>query len=90
MNRQEKRRIQREQERKERLGSVEQDNNKSMVRFICLQCNIEEDIPREAEEYCDAMDDGDTTVPPRFSCEKCGGEMIPKKYKGVHGIQYEY
>jgi len=55
-----------------------------------LQCNVEEDIPREVVEYCDAMDDGDIDVPPRFSCENCGGEMIPKKYKGVHGIQYEY
>lgn len=36
------------------------------------------------------MDDGDTSVPPRFSCESCGGEMIPEKYTGVHGIQYEY
>jgi hypothetical protein len=51
---------------------------------------VEEDIPREVVEYCDSMDDGDTDVPPRFSCENCGGEMIPKKYKGVHGIQYEY
>lgn len=90
MNRQERRRLQREQERKERLGTEEQDNNKSTVRFICLQCSIEEEIPQEVVEYCDAMDDGDIGVPPRFSCENCGGEMIPKKYKGVHGIQYEY
>jgi len=55
-----------------------------------LQCNVEEDIPEDIVEYCDAMDDGDLEVPPRFSCEKCGGEMIPKKYKGVHGIEYEY
>ncbi len=60
-----------------------------MVRFVCLQCNVEEDIPKEVVEYCDVMDDGDISIPPRFSCEKCGGEMIPKKYKGVHGIQYE-
>jgi len=69
---------------------VDQDNNKSTVRFICLQCNIEEDIPREVVEHFDIIDDGDTAVPPRFSCENCGGEMIPKKYKGVHGIDYEY
>jgi hypothetical protein len=55
-----------------------------------LQCSIEEEIPKEVVEYCDAIDDGDEGVPPRFSCENCGGEMIPKKYKGVHGIQYEY
>ncbi|MEB3102965.1 transposase [Paenibacillaceae bacterium T2] len=32
----------------------------------------------------DAMDDGDPTVPPQFSCEECGGEMYPEYYKGVH------
>jgi len=90
MNRQERRRKQREEEKKKRLGSANPNNSRLTVRFICLQCNIEEDIPKEVVEYCDAMDDGDTTVPPRFSCENCGGEMIPKKYKGVHGIQYEY
>ena len=64
--------------------------SQSKVRFVCWQCNVEEDIPEEVVEYCDAMDDGDLEVPPRFSCEKCGWEMVPKKYKGVHGIQYEY
>lgn len=59
-----------------------------MVKFVCLGCNIEEDIPEEVVEYCDAMDDGDIDVPPRFSCENCGGEMVPKKYKGIHGIEY--
>jgi hypothetical protein len=55
-----------------------------------LKCNIEEDIPEEVVEYCDVIDDGDMGVPPRFSCGKCDGEMVPKKYKGVHGIQYDY
>ena len=89
MSRQEKRRLQREEEKKSRIGSTN-ISSQSKVRFICLQCNVEEDIPEEVVEYCDAMDDGDLEVPPRFSCEKCGGEMIPKKYKGVHGIEYEY
>ena len=89
MNRQQKRRSQREEEKRLRTGSVNV-SSQLKVRFICLQCNIEEDIPEEVVEYCDAMDDGDLEVPPRFSCEKCGGEMVPKKYKGVHGIQYEY
>lgn len=90
MNRQEKRRIQREEEKRKRLESSSQNSNKSMVRFICLQCNIEEDIPEEVVQYCDAMDDGDIEVPPRFSCKNCGGEMVPQKYKGVNGIKYEY
>ena len=67
-----------------------QRENQSKVRFICLQCRIEEDIPEEVVEYCDVMDDGDIEVPPRFSCVNCNGEMVPKKYKGIHGIQYEY
>ncbi|WP_018214534.1 MULTISPECIES: hypothetical protein [Desulfitobacterium] len=37
----------------------------------------------------DAMDDGDPTVPPQFSCEKCGGEMYPEYYKGLHGYDYK-
>jgi hypothetical protein len=40
-------------------------------------------------EYCDAMDDGDIDVPPRFSCENCGGEMNPINYTGVHNVLYE-
>ncbi len=89
MNRQERRRLQREEARQK---TVETKNNssKSTVKFICLQCNVEEDIPKEVVEYCDMMDDGDLGVPPRFSCENCGGEMIPQRYKGVHGIHYEY
>lgn len=36
----------------------------------------------------DMMDDGDPTVPPQFSCEKCGGETYPEYYRGVHGYEY--
>ena len=58
------------------------------VRYVCLQCNIEEDIPEKVVKYFDVMDDGDTSVPPRFSCEACGGEMRPINYTGVHGQTY--
>jgi hypothetical protein len=27
--------------------------------------------------------------PFQFACEKCGGEMYPEYYKGVHGIEYK-
>ena len=37
----------------------------------------------------DAMDDGDPTAPPQFSCEKCGGAMYPEYYKGLHGNEYK-
>lgn len=60
------------------------------VRYKCLDCGIEEDIPRNVVEMFDALDDeGDISVAPRFNCEKCDGVMEPLKYKGVHGIMYE-
>lgn len=34
------------------------------------------------------MDEGDPSVPPMFSCEKCGAQMYPEYYKGIHGIEY--
>jgi hypothetical protein len=34
------------------------------------------------------MDDGDPMAPPIFLCEKCGGQMFPGYYEGVHGIEY--
>lgn len=36
------------------------------------------------------MDGGDPMDPPRFSCERCGNEMVPVYYKSVHGIIYDY
>ena len=58
------------------------------IRFVCLQCEIEEDIPQKVLRYFDIMDGGDSSVPPRFSCKACGGEMRPANYKGVHGQTY--
>jgi len=40
---------------------------------------VEEEIPEEVVQYFDLLDPGDPTVPPRFACEKCGGEMRPKE-----------
>ena len=48
-----------------------------------------EAIPYEVVRDFDAMDDGDPTVPPQFSCEKCGGAMYPEYYKGIHGYEYK-
>jgi len=50
-----------------------------MITYYCLQCKVEEDIPEEVIQYFDLIDPGDPTVPPRFTCEKCGGEMRPKE-----------
>lgn len=58
------------------------------VRYKCLKCGIEEAIPREVVELFDILDDGDTSVPPRFDCEKCGETMEPIEYEGIHGEIY--
>jgi len=47
------------------------------IRYVCLSCNTKEDIPRDVVEYFDILDPGDNRIPPRFKCEKCGGEMWP-------------
>lgn len=89
MNHQEKRRLQREQEKKQLRVQGNQESG-ATIKYICTQCKIEEDIPESVVEYFDVMDDGDTSVPPRFTCNNCHGDMVPRKYEGVHGIQYEY
>lgn len=62
---------------------------KSTVNYICMQCNEREEILLDVVRDFDAMDDGDPTVPPRFNCEKCGGDMYPEYYKGLHGYEYK-
>lgn len=49
-------------------------------------------IPTEIVEMLDAADqiDVDTSVPPRFNCQKCNGKMAPIFYIGVKGQVYEY
>ncbi|SFO62727.1 hypothetical protein SAMN05720591_101199 [Halolactibacillus alkaliphilus] len=59
------------------------------VEFVCRSCKVTEDIPREVVEQFDMMDMVDPTDPPRFSCEKCGGEMLPVYYTSLHGITYK-
>ena len=81
--------------KKNRSGrlAVEARKNKILgttVKYKCLECGIEEEIPRSVVEMFDALDDeGDISVPPRFDCEKCGGLMEPIEYSGVHGIEYK-
>ncbi len=45
-------------------------------------------IPEGVVNYFDTLDDGDLSVPPRFTCEECGEQMEPVEYEGVHGITY--
>jgi len=59
------------------------------VRYRCLGCGAEEDIPRDVVEMMDIQDGGDLSVPPRFSCEMCPEQMEPVNYKSVHGIIYK-
>jgi hypothetical protein len=62
---------------------------KNKVSYVCLVCNETEGIPYDTVRSFDAMDDGDLTVPPQFSCEKCGGEMYPEYYEGIRGHIYK-
>lgn len=56
MNRQERRRLQREEEKKHKKVEREDvSTTSSTVKFVCLQCNIEDDIPVEVVDYCDMM-----------------------------------
>ncbi|GBF12245.1 hypothetical protein HK1_02306 [Tepidibacillus sp. HK-1] len=59
-----------------------------MVIYHCLQCELVEEIPLRVVQDFDAMDDGDLSVPPMFTCEECGGEMYPEYYKGLQGKEY--
>lgn len=65
------------------------ENERKYVKFKCLTCGIEEDIPRDIVEMLDFEDGGDLSVAPRFDCEECIGTMEPIYYKSVHGIIYD-
>lgn len=69
---------------KKQLEKKEKNN----VLYICTECEKKELIPKNVVMQFDIMDNGDTSEPPRFTCEKCGGLMYPQKYEGVHGITY--
>ena len=60
------------------------------VRFRCLKCKVEEDVPENIVEMMDNFDGGDLSVPPRFNCEICtGGIMEPIDYKTKDGRHYK-
>ena len=62
------------------------------IEFICPKCKTKERIPTEIVEMLDYADQigVDTSVPPRFDCEKCPGKMVPIYYVGAKGRIYEY
>ncbi len=49
------------------------------VSYRCRSCKRKERIPVDVVQHFDEADGGDPSVPPRFACEACGGEMWPKK-----------
>ena len=75
-------------ERIKKRRRQEREEKRGYVRYKCLECGIEEEIPKDVVEMFDILDSGDISVPPRFDCVECGGIMEPIKYKGVHGITY--
>lgn len=66
--------------------------NPKEIEFICLKCKTRERIPRDVVEFLDSADQigVDTSVPPRFDCEKCDGLMVPIYYVSVNGKVFEY
>ncbi|RAV19921.1 hypothetical protein DQG23_18530 [Paenibacillus contaminans] len=50
--------------------------------FIRLPCRIAAPLMNEISLF------GDPEIPPQFACEKCGGEMYPEYFKGLHGYEY--
>ena len=59
------------------------------VKYRCLSCGYEEEIPEIVVMEFDLMDQGDTSVPPRFDCEMCDEQMEPVYYESVHGVIYD-
>ena len=66
--------------------------NPKKIEFICPICKTKERIPTEIVEMLDYEDQigVDTSIPPRFDCEKCYGKMIPIFYIGINGKKYFY
>ncbi|MBP2662044.1 MAG: hypothetical protein H6Q69_5076 [Firmicutes bacterium] len=60
----------------------------STVTYLCLGCDMQEEIPYQVVRDFDKQDLGDPSVPPQFACESCGVAMYTRYYKGVHGIKY--
>lgn len=58
------------------------------IKYVCLDCGMEELIPEGVVQTFDIYDEGDISEPPRFRCEECGGSMVPEDYTGVDGVHY--
>jgi len=60
----------------------------SMIQFRCTTCGFEESISKDVVDFFDVMDGGDSSVPPRFDCQTCSGQMQPVYYVNHDGIVY--
>jgi len=66
------------------------DMSGETVKFKCLKCKAEEEIPKNIVDMLDREDPGDKLYAPRFDCQQCDGLMEPIYYVGHTGIVYEY
>lgn len=69
-----------------RMAKIKEE---SFVLYRCLACGAEENIPEDVVMQFDILDDGDTSVPPKFKCENCPADMEPVFYESVHGVTYK-
>ena len=79
--------------RKKKVAVVQQGKkgqNSSMIRYICMNCGAQEEIPLEVVRTFDEMDQSNINEPPQFDCESCGGLMRPERYISVYGKVFEY
>ena len=63
--------------------------DRQQVNYVCLACEEEEQIPLGVVQDFDRMDGEDPSVPPQFTCGRCGSTMYPEYYKGLHGYEYK-
>lgn len=79
--------------RKKKVEAVQQGKkgrNSSMIRYICTNCESEEEIPLDVVKTFDEMDQSNINEPPQFDCESCGGLMRPERYVSIFGKVFEY
>lgn len=75
--------------KKKRSGKVAVEARKrrihgDAVRYKCVECGIEEDVPRSAIGIIDIFDEG--MGMPEFSCKVCKGNMEAVEDKEVETI----
>lgn len=58
------------------------------INYIYHNCKSEENIPKDIVTQFDLMDEGNPMDPPRFSCERCGQEMVHLHYESLTGTTH--